>query len=94
MTEKTEWEIVDTPSSQGERERHGGQAHQSLPPNLQQSMETMLGRWWRWKLAGAAIVMTAALVLIATVAGAVLLVAVLMALASLGVAKLRQWMRR
>lgn len=94
MTEKTEWEIVDTPSPQREQERHGRQAHQSLPPNLKQSMETMLGRWWRWKLAGAAIVMTAALVLIATVAGAVLLVAILMALASFGVAKIRQWMRR
>lgn len=108
MTEKTEWEIVDVAvpeahdggqqSAQqeqyGEQRREQFHAQYGVPPNMQQSMKTLLGPWWRWKLAGAAVALTVVLVLVATLAGAMLLVVTVAAMASFGIAKLRQWLRR
>lgn len=80
MTEKTEWEVVDAPS-------------QDRRPSLQQLLRNLLGRWWRWKIAGVAVVLGLALTFFLTVAAVFVVGLVTVALISLVVAKLRLWLR-
>lgn len=86
MTEKTDWELVDGPSPA------------APAPTLQEMLRALLGRHWRWKLAGIAIVAALALTLVITLAVTVAGVAVVLlgagALLSLAIAKLRRWIGR
>jgi len=93
MTEKPEWELVDNDegrSYQGHGS-HGGPP--PTPPTLPQLLKALLGRWWAWKVAGAAVIFGALLVLLATVAGVLVVLAAGAALVSAAVAKFRQWKR-
>jgi hypothetical protein len=61
---------------------------------LPHAMRTLLGPWWRWKLAVAALLLVLFVILAATVAGAAVLVMTLVATVSFALAKLRQWLQR
>jgi hypothetical protein len=83
MTEKTEWEVVD-----------GDAPPQDRRQTLQQLMKNLLGPWWRWKIAGLATVAGMALIFFLTVTAVFVLGLMAVALFSVGVAKVRQWMHR
>jgi hypothetical protein len=87
MTEKTEWEIVD------QDERRDGYTPPPLPPTLPELLRALLGRWWAWKVAGVAVLFGALLVLLATVAGVLVVIAAGAAVLSAAVAKFRKWKR-
>ena len=87
MTEKPEWELVEND------EGRSRQTPPPLPPTLPELFKALLGRWWAWKLAGAALVFGALLVLLATVAGVLVVIAAGAALVSAAVAKFRRWRR-
>lgn len=87
MTEKPEWEIVDND------ERRSEYGPPPTPPTLPEVLRALLGRWWAWKVAGAAVVFGALLVLLATVAGVLVVLAAGAALISAAVAKFRKWRR-
>jgi hypothetical protein len=80
MTERTEWEVVDGPSP-GKR------------PSVRELLASLLGPWWRWKVAGAALTAGAALLLVATLSGLILLLTLGAALFTLAVGKLARWLR-
>lgn len=81
MAEKTEWEVVDAAPQE---------TRQSTPD----MMQTLLGPWWRWKIAGAIAIAGGFLVLFATLAGLIVLAMSAGALVLIGIGKLRQWLRR
>lgn len=81
MTERVEWEVVDAPAP-GKR------------PTMQQLMKTLLGPWWRWKIAGAATVAAVVVVFFATLTGIILLLMVAIGIMSVGIGKFRRWLRR
>lgn len=91
MTEKVEWEVVDTPEAGNDRnarnEHHARRVHATG-----EAMHAMLGRWWKWKIAGTAILTVATLALFATLTGALVLLFVAGTLLSVGVRKLKQWL--
>jgi hypothetical protein len=80
MPEHTEWEIVDTPSAPNGRK------------SFRQMMQAVLGRRWRWKVAGVGALAVVSLTLFAMLTGVVILFMTLFGLLSVGVAKLMQWM--
>lgn len=83
MSDKTEWEVVDGPSP-GAR---------PMPrPNIRHLMQHLLGRGWRWKVAGGIAVAAVAVVFFATVSIVVALLMATVAVISLGVGKVRQMM--
>ncbi len=88
MPEKTEWEIVDGPDGPSQQETR------QSPPTPQQMMRNMLGKWWRWKIAGFILAAGVALVFFLTVTSAVVLVLVAAGIVSIGVGRVRQWLRR
>jgi hypothetical protein len=81
MSEKNEWEVID-----------------AMPPNARQSasgfMKGVLGPQWRWKAAGAAIAASLVLLLLAAITSAIVVVMAAGAILSIGIGKLRQWLRR
>jgi hypothetical protein len=82
MSNKTEWEVVDA----------------EVPPQdtrqtLQQLMKSMLGPWWRWKIAGLFVAAGALLIFFLTVSAIFVLGIMAVALLSIGVNKVRQWVR-
>lgn len=81
MTEKTEWEIVDDHRPNQRR-------------TLRRTLEALLGPAWRWKVAGAVVLATMALLVVAAVAGTVMVLIAAFTLVSLAVGKLRSWLRR
>jgi len=86
MSGKMEWEVVDAPVPEAQ-----------LPharPTLRQLMQALLGRWWRWKLIGAAVVASLALALLVSLAGIAMLVVSVAALLSIAIGKFRQSLRR
>lgn len=91
MSEKVEWEIVDdAPRAQSAfRESAAWQAEQDagMPRH---PLELILGPWWRWKLAGMALVVVCMLVLLALFAGVFVLLAAAGVLLSLAAAKARK----
>lgn len=87
MTDKPEWELVD------QDERRAGDMPPPLPPTLPEILRALLGRWWAWKVAGIAIIFGALLVLLATVAGVLVVIAAGAAVLSAVVAKFRKWKR-
>ena len=82
MTEKVDWELVDAPSSSDHGKRRA----------TREAMHAMLGRWWKWKIAGTAVVTVLTLALFATLTGALVLLFVAGTLLSIGVRKLKQWL--
>jgi hypothetical protein len=87
VTEKVEWEVVDAPSPESN-------SHQRQPHTHKHLLEALLGRWWRWKIAGVATVAILALVFFFTLASIFILVVPAIAVLSLGISKLGQWLRR
>jgi hypothetical protein len=81
MTEKTEWEVVDTPSPDTRQTK-------------EHFLKAMLGPWWRWKIASAVIVAGLALVFFAALAGVIVLFVAVGAILSICIAKFRRWLRR
>lgn len=86
MTDKVDWELVD-----GER-RTGRQYADSQDgaPSVQQAMRALLGRWWRWKILGVAVLVGLTLALLATVASVVVLIAATLAALAIVAAKIRK----
>lgn len=81
MTERVEWEVVDGPSSkQGKRQAAG------------EAMRAMLGRGWKWKIAGTAIVSVVTLAFFAMLTGALVLLFAAGTLFTVAVRKLKQWL--
>lgn len=94
MNERVEWEVVDEPSP-GHTGNTGNTGNfDNKRPTLQQLLKTVLGRWWRWKIAGVATVAGLAAILFATVAGVILLTMVALGIVSIGIAKFRRWLHR
>jgi ABC-type phosphate transport system auxiliary subunit len=83
MTEKTEWEVVD-----------GDAPRQDQRQTLQQLMKNWLGPWWRWKVAGLVTIASMALIFLLTVAAVFVLGFMAVAIVSLCILKVRQWMHR
>jgi hypothetical protein len=81
MTERVDWEVVDEPSP-------------TTRPTVQQLMQRLLGRWWRWKIAGVATVAALAVVFFATVIGIILLLMVTVGILSVAIGKLMRWLRK
>ncbi len=98
MQEKTEWELVDEPGSQSRSKEWshtaGTQAHEQAAPGVRPLLQAMLGRWWRWKIVGAALFTAFAVVMLAMLTGVFALVAAAGAIVAIGIGKLRQWTRR
>lgn len=90
MAEKSDWELVDVNDGPGGQK---GYEPPPPPPTLPQVLRALLGKWWAWKLAGLAIVFSAVLVLLATVAGVLVVLAAGAALVSAAVARFRKWRR-
>lgn len=85
MTEKTEWEVVDEPTqAKGSNFKRG--------KGLQDLMSGLLGRWWRWKVAGASLVGIVAFAIVATLSIMLVLLMTAGAVLALGIAKIRQWL--
>lgn len=86
MNDKVEWEVVDTDASEGLRSQH-------IAPTPQELLKTMLGPWWRWKLAGLFVVGGIVLVFVAAVAGVVVVTAIAFALLAIATVRVRNWLR-
>ena len=84
MTERVEWEVVDTPTP-GKGTRHGAYG-------TRDAMRALLGRGWKWKIAGTAIVSVLTLAFFATLTGALVLLFTAGTLLSVAVRKLKQWL--
>ena len=81
--EQTEWEVVE------------GAGPQASPKATRAAMmRAMLGRWWRWKIAGLIIAGCIILALVAALASVFFVVGVAVVLVSLVVAKVRQMLRQ
>lgn len=89
MTEKTDWEVIDGPIPHQRYERHARHARQPVPD----FMRTLFGKWWRWKVAGVTLVVGIALAFFAALAGVIVLGVVTAAAVSLGIARIRHWLR-
>ena len=81
MTEKVEWEVVDAPAS-----------NQGTRRAARETMQAMLGRWWKWKIAGTAIVSVLTLAFFATLTGALVLLFAAGTLLTVAVRKLKHWL--
>lgn len=82
MTERVDWELIDAP-------QEGGAGGARRTPR--DAMQAMLGRWWKWKLAGTAAVSLLTLAFFATLTGALVLLFALGTLLAAGVRRLKQW---
>ncbi|QAU33467.1 hypothetical protein [Janthinobacterium sp. 17J80-10] len=97
MQEKTDWELVDeTSSATGSqwRSQAGAPGEAGTAPGIKQLLRAMMGPWWRWKILGAALFTTLAVVMLAMLTGVFALVAAAGAVVAIGIGKLRQWTRR
>ena len=98
MTERVEWEVVDERSSasSGKQQWHEQQQwhgqQQDMRGTTRTAMHAMLGRWWKWKIAGTAIVSVLTLALFATLTGALVLLFAAGTLLTLAVRKLKHWL--
>jgi len=81
--EQAEWEVVDNVGPQPR-------------PRAAQAamMQALLGRWWRWKVAGMAVVACVMLALVAALAGVFFVLGLAVVLVSIAVAKIRQALRQ
>lgn len=90
MIEKTEWEVIDDSATKA-RDSHRDPLRESRYA-AQSATEAMLGRWWKWKLAGVAVLALVAFAFFATVIGVAAMVLVALALLGAGIRKVRQWL--
>jgi hypothetical protein len=89
MAEKVEWEVVDVPQP------HAQSQSSSYPqPNLQHLLKTILGPWWRWKVAGIVSLAGVVLVLFAMVTGVVAILMTAGIATVLVIGKASQWVRQ
>jgi len=88
MTEKVEWEIVDSPAEASQEK-----ASQEARPTVRQMMKKLLGPWWKLKLVSIASITSLLLVLFAALVGTFVLMLSAGALIATGVAKFRQKLR-
>jgi hypothetical protein len=77
MAEQVEWEVVDAPAKRFKR------------GSAKQAMKSMLGKWWKWKIAGTAVVTLLTLAFFATLTGAAVLLFAAGSLLSAGLRKLK-----
>lgn len=95
MQEKTDWELVDESAAQpGSQWRSQAGAQAQAAPGIKPLLQAMMGRWWRWKILGAALFAALALVMLAMLTGVFALIAAAGAALALGIGKLRQWAAR
>lgn len=94
MTEKTEWEIVDAPASSSSSSASSSGASEAQRQSLWRTMQVLLGPWWRWKIAGTAILAVLTLVFFITLTGMAIVVLAAGGAIALGVSKVRQWLGR
>lgn len=86
MSEKVEWEVVDT---------EGAQPNGPRPPRSpDELLKAMLGPWWRWKVGAVTVVAGLALLFFAALAGVVVLTVIAFAMLALAFARLRSWLRK
>jgi hypothetical protein len=78
MIERPEWEVVDS-------------APTRPPPS--HVLEMLLGRHWRWKVGGFAVLASGLLILLLTVMGAVMVILVVGAFVTLAIGKVTHWLR-
>lgn len=90
MIEKTEWEVIDD-SATNTRDSSRDPFRESRYA-ARNATEAMLGRWWKWKLAGVAILAVVAFAFFATIIGVASMALVALALLGAGVRKVRQWL--
>lgn len=81
MIEKTEWEVVESMDAAG-------------PTTARAAMPLLGGKWWKWKLAGVAVVALAAIVFFATLIGVLALSVAVLTLLFAGARKVMLWLRR
>lgn len=108
MTEKTEWEVVDDGPRRAQQKfdsRDAQDAGNAPDPEArftpgrdprraaQAATAAMLGPWWKWKLAGVAVLALVVFAIIATMIGVVAVSLVALAIVGAGTRKLLQWMR-
>lgn len=90
MIEKTEWEVIDDSATKARNS--GRDPLREARYATQSATEAMLGRWWKWKLAGVAILAMVAFAFFATVIGVASVALVALAILGAGVRKVRQWL--
>lgn len=88
MNDKVDWEVVDA----DERVHDQGRPP-PRPPSPQEMLKSMLGPWWRWKLAGMFVLGALVLLFVAAVAGVVVVTAIAFALVAFTVVRVRNWLR-
>jgi uncharacterized membrane protein HdeD (DUF308 family) len=81
MNDKTEWEVVEADQPDPRR----------TPADM---LKAMLGPWWRWKIGAAVVLASLALLFFVALAGVVVVAVLAFALLSVGIAKLRRWLRQ
>ena len=90
MTEHVEWELVDGPAP---NDKHHDDKHRSdRRQTAQGAARMLLGRWWKWKIAGTAVVTLVTLAFFATLTGALVLLFAAGTLLSAGLRKLKHWL--
>jgi hypothetical protein len=97
VTEKTEWELVDAdaPSSSnrsGAYDAYGNAYDGKAPQSPMHLLKAVLGPYWRWKIAGLAIVASLALILLATVAGVFMVTMSAVVIMAVIIRKLKYWL--
>lgn len=80
MVEKTDWEVVDVPAAA----RTQSTAHHLI--------RSVLGPWWRWKMAGFAIIAVAAVAVVIALAGVLAVMIVAGVALSVAVRQIRLWL--
>ena len=83
-TEQAEWEVVDTIGPQ-----------QASPKASRAALlRTMLGPWWRWKVAALIVSLAILVAFVFAVAGVLFVVGLVVVLAMLVIAKVKQLLRQ
>lgn len=94
MTEKIEWEVVDEPATNRRyKYRDTNRLNQDRIHAARKAAITMLGPWWKWKLAGIAAVAVVVFAFVATVVSVLALSVVGLAIALALVRKFILWLR-
>lgn len=97
MSEKAEWELVDSPQSGQESNgyHHGSQGHasQGTRPSPAHFFQALLGKWWLPKLVGAGVAAFIALAFLIMIGGMLVLTISAVALVFFSAGKLALWLR-
>jgi hypothetical protein len=81
---QTDWEVVD---DHAEADAHAGIRREPSRPH-EPVLKSLLGRWWKWKLAGLAVAAGA----LALVAGAMVLLVFGLVLMALTIRRIKLWL--